>query len=771
MIPADAKSMKTRWAMRKLLVSAVAVLSLSFMGTFMGTKSARAQNPPYQPPNSQQPYGQPQYGQSPSGQQPADGQQSPQMDTDAGVARASFIHGDVSMQRGDNNDVSAVTLNTPLMSGDKISTGGDSRTELQLDFANVLRLDSNAEANLTTLTRSRIQLQISQGLANYTVLKGSEADIEIDTPNVSVRPHEGRYRIEVNADGDSLISVREGDADVSTPEGSTQVHKGQLITIRGSANDAQYRVTDASGNDDWDKWNKDRDGVIYNAQSYQHTNRYYTGAGDLDGNGTWSEVPDYGPVWVPSVDPGWAPYRAGRWVYEPYYGWTWVSEEPWGWAPYHYGRWFVYGGSWAWWPGPVYGGYRPIWAPAYVSFFGFGGGGIGFDFGFGGGFGSIGWLPIGPCDSFHPWWGGYRGRFDVVDIHNVNNFRGGIAPLHGGDRFSNLHNVFNNDRLRAGVSGVPSRNFGRGSVAARPVSASDFRNGRMMTGNVPVSPSRESMRVSDRPVSASTAARFNNQQRSFSGRSGNAAQSSPRSSAGPSQGWNRFDSGRASSSQASGRPSDRPSVPQGDSRGGPQGGQGWQRFSSPSRSDSSRGASAAPGNNRSQSSNSYRPPLDMSKPIVDQRSFGNGSIGRANNGGSNNGRSSGDSNNGGYLGGNPTPSYRPPSAPNPRDDNGRGNAAPSDRAPSYQAPSYRGGGAAPSYQNAPSNRGGYSAPSYQSGPSYRGGRGGGSPSYRAPSGGGPSGGGSNRGSSGGRSSGGGGGGRSSGGSGRSGGHR
>src|SRR5580700_10847365 len=124
MIPADAKSMKTRWAMRKLLVSAVAVLSLSFMGTFMGTKSARAQNPPYQPPNSQQPYGQPQYGQSPSGQQPADGQQSPQMDTDAGVARASFIHGDVSMQRGDNNDVSAVTLNTPLMSGDKISTGG-----------------------------------------------------------------------------------------------------------------------------------------------------------------------------------------------------------------------------------------------------------------------------------------------------------------------------------------------------------------------------------------------------------------------------------------------------------------------------------------------------------------------------------------------------------------------------------------------------------------------------------------------------------------------
>src|SRR5579864_320967 len=99
MMPADVKSVKTRWAVRKLLVSALAILSLSFMGTFMGTNSARAQNPPYQPPNSQQP----QYGQPPSGQQSADGQQSQQMDTDAGVARASFIHGDVSMQRGDNN--------------------------------------------------------------------------------------------------------------------------------------------------------------------------------------------------------------------------------------------------------------------------------------------------------------------------------------------------------------------------------------------------------------------------------------------------------------------------------------------------------------------------------------------------------------------------------------------------------------------------------------------------------------------------------------------
>ena len=792
--------MKNRWAIKNKTASVLAILFLSFAGI----RAGHAQQRSYPPPDAREQYPDQQYPRPPQADQPyPDDQQGSgrtpseqQLETDAGVARASFIHGDVSMQRGDNNDVSAVTLNTPLMSGDRVSTGGDSRGELQLDFANILRLDSNSESNLATLTRSRIQVQIAQGLANYSMLKGSDADVEIDTPNVSIHPlREGRYRIEVNPNGDTMIAVRDGEAEVSTSQGSTRVQKGQNIVVHGTENDAQYRLTDGPSNDDWDKWNKDRDNIIYNAESYEHTNRYYTGAGDLDGQGTWSEVPDYGPVWTPNVDPGWAPYRAGRWVYEPYYGWTWVSDEPWGWAPYHYGRWFLYGGSWAWWPGPVYGGYRPVWAPAYVSFFGFGGGGVSFGAGFGGGFGSIGWVPIGPCDYFNPWWGGYGGRFNVVDIHNVNNFREGIGPLHGGERFSNLNNLSGNDRLRAGVSGVPAGNFGRGGISARPVSASEFRSGRMMTGGLPVNPSRESMRASDRPVPASAAARFNSQQRFFSGRSSQgAAGGGGRMQTGQGQGgqgqngqgqngqgWNRFGSGEQ---QQGMRGNTQPPVrmqPQGGSEGGRQGqpSAGWQRFSSQPRADAAgRGYSGSQGSN-------YRPPLDMSKPIVNPRGSGNERGSAAPNYGNNSSR--GNSGGGGYSApsdqGAPSPSYR-------GGGDGRYGAPGYGGAPSYQgSPSYRGGGGsaapdyrgAPSYQGGPSYRGGgnspapgyrsgsapsyRSAPSYQGAPSYRGG--GGSNAGRGDSGGGgrPSGGG-------GRSSGGGGNRSSSGGGGRSdGGHR
>lgn len=443
---------------------------------------------------------------------------SAQVDLSDGVGRVSLIHGDASTQRGDSGDWAAAALNQPVVSGDRVSTGSASRTEVQLDYANVLRLGDNSQATIANLTRSQIQIQLGQGLADFSVFKGTEADVEIDTPNVAVRPlrKDGVFRIEVNGD-ETRVIVRKGEADVSTPQGSTRVEKGQLITARGAGTETQYRVSDAPSKDSWDSWVNDRDGTIRNAQAWRHTNQYYTGAEDLDAYGHWQDVPDYGYVWAPAVPVGWAPYRAGRWVWEPYWGWTWVSYEPWGWAPYHYGRWFVYGGNWVWWPGPVYPYYRPVWAPAYVSFFGFGS-----NFGFAFGFGNVGWLPVGPCDYFYPWYGRYGSRYNVVNITNItiiNNNRGrgwhGWAPLHNGNRFSNLRLASTDARIREGISTIPTDHFGRGNARPVPYTHVGFKDGGMMTGGLPLVPSRESLSASDRPAPKSTI-RGGRQERFFS---------------------------------------------------------------------------------------------------------------------------------------------------------------------------------------------------------------------------------------------------------------
>lgn len=437
----------------------------------------------------------------------------------AGVARVSVIRGDVSTQRGDSGDWVSTTVNAPLVRGDRIGTRDDSRAEVQLDYANVLRLDQNSEVKIADLTRDRIQLQVAQGTMDFTVFKGTQADVEIDTPNMAVQPlGEGTYRIQVISPEETEVIVRNGEAQVSTPQGNTSVKKNEEITVQGSTN-PEYQIGTAPRRDDWDDWNRERDQAILDAQSYRYTNRYYTGAQDLDRYGRWEDVPGYGWAWSPYGPAGWVPYRYGRWVWEPFYGWTWVSYEPWGWAPYHYGRWFFYGSSWYWWPGYVTLGYYPLWAPAYVSFIGFGYGRYNFGFGFGYGFGSIGWLPLGPRDPFHRWWG--RGNsFNVVNITNITNIiniqniTNVTSAPHGVTRFvgpggSNIQGALDNSRIRSALTVASTQDFVSGRVTRdqRTIQLATLRSGQVVEGTLPAVPTRQSLRPVSRPAHlAATAA-------------------------------------------------------------------------------------------------------------------------------------------------------------------------------------------------------------------------------------------------------------------------
>src|SRR5208337_3776806 len=221
----------------------------------------------------------------PGGQSYPGGQgNSSETSSNNGVARVSLIHGDVSTRRGDAGEWSAAQLNAPLMAGDSVSTGDKSRVEVQLDYANILRLAEHTQANITNLTRSQIQIQLGHGMANYTVMRNSDADAEIDTPNVSIRTErrEASFRILVTADDHTEVLVRRGEVEITTPQGGTRVGANQFITIKGSGADTQYRIGEAPARDDWDQWNTHRDRMINGSMSRKNTNDYYTGTQDLD---------------------------------------------------------------------------------------------------------------------------------------------------------------------------------------------------------------------------------------------------------------------------------------------------------------------------------------------------------------------------------------------------------------------------------------------------------------------------------------------------------
>jgi hypothetical protein len=693
---------------------------------------------------------------------------------DKGVARISLMKGDVSTQRGDSAEWSAAVVNAPVLAGDRVSTGDSARTEVQLDFANTLRLSEHTQANITQLTRTQIQIQLANGMANYSVFGNSDADAEIDTPNVAIRTErrDSSFRILVTSDDHTEVLVRKGEVEITTQQGGTRVGEGQFITIEGAGDQAQYKIAQAPEHDDWDQWNTDRDNVILNAQSRKHTDPYYVGTEDLDSHGTWSEVPDYGQVWQPNdVGPDWAPYRDGRWVYEPYWGWTWVSADSWGWTPYHYGRWMVVNGGWGWWPGPIYGDpfYRPIWAPAYVSFLGYGGGfGVGVGFGFGG-WGSVGWLPLGPCDHFYPWYGRYGGRFGVTGFDRFN--RGGFAALHGGNRFSNVNLAMHNSNFR-GATSVSGREFGTGHMSPHPMSHGEFQNARFTTGKVPMSPTRESYSASGRAAAPSTTRNATLNQHFFSSRA-NAAASSNRGVA------NGREQARVMGGQQPGRPVgaagsnrgfDRPaqgstsgnsSIRQGGNSSG-----GWQKFSPMSpRSSSSPSSSGRGGESTQRPSSTQRPAVGApqnrggsygsprgsasegrgySAPAPSRSNGNYGAEGRSysapsrpyNNYGaggrtySSPSRSYGSAGPGGYSGSSRPPLNMRQPIVTPRGSSGY-SGGPSYGGGHYSMPSYGGGGhSAPSYGGG----GGHSAPSgggssHGGGSSSHGGGGGGGGSH------------------------------------------
>jgi len=400
------------------------------------------------------------------------------------VARISLSDGNVTVTRGNSDEPIDSTLNAPLVTTDRIATGDGSHAEVQFDFANLIRLSPNTEVRMGELEYHSYLIQIVRGTVTFRGLRDTDAKIALSTPNVTVVPlRQGAYRVTVRPDGQSEITVRAGEASIETPNGSERLPAGQTMLSRGPASDPEFMATAAIAQDDWDRWNTDRDHFFERYDEHANDAARYTGpdmpgAEDLAANGQWTWDPSYGNVWVPNnVPPDWAPYRDGRWDYLDYYGWSWVSYDPWGWAPYHYGNWYRSRFGWAWYPGAI--GPRRYWRPAMVGFFGFGASGFGtagFGMSLGFGYGNVGWVPLAPFEPYRPWYG--RGMVAG---------RGAVV----GD--VNIANTYVNARYAGAVTGVRAGDFGRTAVGrgafVRPAPAELARAG-MVNGAVPLGPAR-----------------------------------------------------------------------------------------------------------------------------------------------------------------------------------------------------------------------------------------------------------------------------------------
>src|SRR5262245_6308597 len=105
---------------------------------------------------------------------------------DQGVARISLLSGDVTVRRGDAGEDMEAGVIDPLVERDHLITGRNARAEIQLYWANMLRLASESEVRMADLQDRRYRVELNEGMITLRVLRDSDGSLEIATPTASL---------------------------------------------------------------------------------------------------------------------------------------------------------------------------------------------------------------------------------------------------------------------------------------------------------------------------------------------------------------------------------------------------------------------------------------------------------------------------------------------------------------------------------------------------------------------------------------------------------
>jgi hypothetical protein len=419
----------------------------------------------------------------PSSAAPADQNQA---DPPARVGRVASQSGAVSFRTSADTQWSAARTNYPVSAGNAFWTEPTALAEVEIS-ASRIDLAGQTEFDVTTLSDSGLQAVLPQGEL-YFQLIGLEANEvwTVDTPRGTVRmTAAGRYDIVAGTtEQPTTVTVLEGSAEIDGPGVSLKIAANQTATVTGAGPSFQGSVGAAV-----------RDAFLSARIAAEHPPAqtasipaqysYMSGAEDLSGYGEWSPDPDYGQVWYPPVAASWVPYREGEWAYVQPWGWTWVDSDSWGFAPFHYGRWARIHDRWGWIPGEAGGGRdRAVYSPALVTFVGVG---VGVAVGAAIARRSVGWVPLGPGEAYHPWYhasSGYLQRINAGHVKDPGAIGNTVAPRD----FAN----------RAAATSVPaSVMLGSRPVRqfARPMSEQALAAAHPVVGEQPVRPTARTLGV------------------------------------------------------------------------------------------------------------------------------------------------------------------------------------------------------------------------------------------------------------------------------------
>jgi hypothetical protein len=161
-------------------------------------------------------------------------------------------HGNVTVLRGGADQPVERSVQATLVTDDRIVTGEKSQAEVRIDAEHVMQVGPGSEIRLGEVYPGHYQMVLEKGGVTWLMLRPSNAEAEVQTPSVSVRPHgPGVYTVALNERGETEIAAKEGVAEVFAPTGSQWIVTGTKMLVRGPASDPEFQIVNR-----WSKWRR-----------------------------------------------------------------------------------------------------------------------------------------------------------------------------------------------------------------------------------------------------------------------------------------------------------------------------------------------------------------------------------------------------------------------------------------------------------------------------------------------------------------------------------
>src|SRR5208283_5394974 len=254
-------------------------------------------------------------------------------------------------------------LNSPIVEGSRIVTGGDGLAEVEFENNSTVRLGEASEVRFRQLLINDAgdkvnEVEVVRGTM-YIDTRSGKSDIYrvIAANGAFVVRHDSQIRFMMSGD-QVQAAVFKGEAQLANNNQFVRIARNDTLTLDATNPDG-FVLAKGVDNLPLDRWENERaayqTAYSYNNYGYGSPRLSAFGYQDLAYYGGFMNVPGYGLAWQPygvSSWMGWDPYMSGAWAFTPGFGYAWASAYPWGWMPYHYGSWaYLAGTGWFWYPG------------------------------------------------------------------------------------------------------------------------------------------------------------------------------------------------------------------------------------------------------------------------------------------------------------------------------------------------------------------------------------------------------------------------------------